>query len=546
MFVRPSLFLLLSLAAVTPACERDKPTTAPDGELAAPEAFDELDPGGISMRRLTAVQVERSLKDILGEKVVVPTIAEPEVVQGGLISVGASTASFSARGIESIEKMAFSVAEQVFQHEEMRAPLIPCAPTATRDDACTEEVFTTLARLIWRRPLTSDEVGEIVALSGDAADALEDFHGGLEFGLARLLQSPHFLFRSEIGENDPESNGRRFGDYELASRLSFFLWNTSPDSELIAAADSGALQTREGLLEEADRLLASPRAREGLAYFFEDYLDLGELTHLNKDPTLFEHYNSDVGEDAKEETLRLIDHIVFELEADFRDIMTTRSTFINPNLAAIYGVPAPDISGFGYMEHTEDSQRIGIATHTSFLSAHSHAVSSSATLRGKAVRLVLLCQDIPAPPVSVDTSIPEPSGNRLTLRDRVAEHLENPSCAGCHILTDPIGLGLETFDGLGRWRDFDNGARIDASGDLDGTDFRDAKELVTAIREHPAFAPCVVRTLARYAIGRTESRDEKAWLKTLSERFSVHDHRLIPTIRELIASPLFRQAGEPN
>jgi hypothetical protein len=227
-------------------------------------------------------------------------------------------------------------------------------------------------------------------------------------------------------------------------------------------------------------------------------------------------------------------------------MLTTRTTFVNPNLAAIYGIPAPDIEGFAYLEHPESSQRVGILTHASFLALHAHAVSSSATLRGKAVRLTLLCQTIPAPPVDVDPSIPEPSGEAVTLRDRVAEHLENPSCAGCHSLTDPIGLSLENFDGLGRWRDTEHGALIDATGSLDGVDFEDPVGLAHTVREHPDFSLCLIRTLARYANGRMETSAENAWVHTLDARFMDHDYRLLPMVRELVASPLFRQAGAPN
>ena len=145
--------------------------------------------------------------------------------------------------------------------------------------------------------------------------------------------------------------------------------------------------------------------------------------------------------------------------------------------------------------------------------------------------------------MDVDTSIPEPSGDVQTLRDRVAEHLENPSCAGCHSLTDPIGLGLENFDGLGRFRTEEYGTTIDASGHLDGTEFTDAVELGHAIRDHRDFVPCVTKTIGRYATGRLESADESKWIAVLSERFRIHGYQLQPLILELIMSPLFTQTG---
>ena len=137
-------------------------------------------------------------------------------------------------------------------------------------------------------------------------------------------------------------------------------------------------------------------------------------------------------------------------------------------------------------------------------------------------------------------------GDALTVRDRVAEHLQNAACAGCHSLTDPIGLSLENFDGLGRWRDQDNGADIDASGELDGAEFEDPIGLAHAVREHPSFVPCLVQTMGRYANGRIEEWEEKALLDTLSARFVGHEYQVLPLVREFIASPLFRHAGVPN
>ena len=234
------------------------------------------------------------------------------------------------------------------------------------------------------------------------------------------------------------------------------MWNTTPDHELLSAGEAGELETREGLFNQANRLLESDRARAGVRNFFSEFLQLYELEHLSKDPTIFEQFNDQLGQDAIEETLSLIEYMVFDLEADYRELMTTRETFVSPRLAAIYNIPAPSPDGFAYTQLPEDDARAGLLGHVSFLAGHAHQVSSSATLRGKAVRTILLCQSIPAPPVDVDTSIPEPSGDALTLRDRVAEHLRIPLALHVTLMTDPIGLGLENFDGLGRWRDKDN------------------------------------------------------------------------------------------
>jgi hypothetical protein len=332
----------------------------------------------------------------------------------------------------------------------------------------------------------------------------------------------------------------------VASRLSFFLWNTTPDVELLEAAANGELTTENGLAAHASRMIEDSKARRGLRNFFSEQLELYRLDALSKDPTLFEHYNVALGPDSAEETLLSLERVVFDAESDFRDIMTTRQTFVNARLAALYDVPAPSADGFGFVELPRSQQRVGLLGQASWLNLHSHAVSSSATLRGKAVREVLLCQVIPPPPSTVDVSIPEPSGETLTLRDRVAEHLLDPACSGCHEAMDPIGLGLENFDAIGSWRVRDNGAEIDVTGTLDSVDFANPVELAESIRNHPAFAPCTVRTLARYAVGRTESREELSHLEVLSTHFAAGEFRLKPLLLEIVMSPMFRNAGVPQ
>ena len=553
----PRVALLLSIVAIwSVGCKEAKRVelrhsldqeinSSPDG-LLGDSAYRAGAVGETGLRRLTSEQLTRSLRDVLGDHLLIPEIAEPAVVQGGLVAIGASIASLSARGVGSIEELAYTVAEQALDAEHREA-LVICTPQGDRDDECAAQFIERFGLRLWRRPLDEEEVRELILLAGRAAETLEDFYAGLEFVLARLIQSPHFMFRAELGEEDVDSaSGRRFTEYDLASRLSYFLWNSTPDEELLTAAAEGQLSTRRGLIEQTERLLDSSRAREGLGFFFNDYLNLWKLAKVRKDSESFENYSGDLPRDARRETLKLLEHLTFDAQSDLRDMMTSRASFINPLLATIYRVPAPDPDGFAYIEFAEESQRAGVLTQVAFLSMHAHAIHSSATLRGKAVRTVLLCQDIPVPPVSVDTSIPEPSAGQKTLRERVAQHLTDPSCAGCHKLTDPIGLGLENFDALGSWRALDHGAVIDPSGELDGVDFDQPQELALAIANHPNFAPCFTQKLASYALGRPLDAEEEAWLETLTARLAHHRHRLLPVIKELIVSPLFRGAGQPQ
>jgi hypothetical protein len=490
------------------------------------------------MRRLTDSQVRQILLDTFRQELAIPTLAEPEPSLGGLRAVGASSTTFSTRGVETLEAMATSVAEQVLAAQQ--SPWwMPCDPQQT---ACVTQSIQTLGQTLWRRPLTEEEANQLTRVSDVAREALGDPRTAMVYAVSAMLQSPNFLFRIEIGEDDGRG-GRRFTDHELASRLSFFLWNTAPDDLLLAAADRGELSTDEGLFQQAQRMLSHDNARRGLRVFFTDQLGLQELDELIKDPMVFEHFTHELGPDAREETLRLLEYYALDVDADFRDVMTTKEVFLNPNLAALYGVPAPERDQWALTTFPEDSQRGGLLSQASFLSLEGHSVSSSATLRGKALRTKLLCHAIPPPPVSVDTSIPEPSGNTLTLRDRVAEHLENPSCAGCHKLTDPIGLALENYDGIGRWREQDNGVDIDVTGELDGKPFDGPAQLSEVVRNHQDFPRCLVRTMSRYATGHVESREETRWINQLNERFSHHGYEIEPLILELIMSPIFRQPG---
>lgn len=527
--------------------QQDSTGPEPDAPIEVPPFAEDVEPGPTGLRRLTQAQFLNCIHDVFGEHIVVPRLAEPDVAIEGLFSVGASAVSLSPRGVESLAAASYAIAEQAMEPTEHRAALFSCEPTETVDDACATDTLRTLGLRLWRRPLTDVEVEVAVGIASASAEVTGDFYDGMEYAVASLLQSPNFIFRAEVGEPDPhDPDLHRFTGYEMASRLSFFLWNGAPDDELLAAAEAGELDTVEGLRAHAERMIDDPRTRRGIRNYFSEQLELHRLHGLSKDPTLFEQYNALLGPDAAEETLLMLERVVFDADSDFRDVMTTRETFVNRRLAAIYDIPAPVSEGFGLVELPRGSGRAGLLGQASFANLHSHAVSSSATLRGMAVREILLCSVVPPPPSDVDVSIPSPSGETLTLRDRVAEHLENESCAGCHLLMDPIGLGLENFDAIGVWRETDNGAEIDVTGDLDGVEFANPVELGRAIRNHQDFAPCVVRTLTRYAVGRVEVREELDHLDVLAAHFAAVGYRVRPMLLEIISSPMFRFAGEPQ
>lgn len=524
----------LALAVIAGCGEADRPPVDPPAPV-DPAAVD-FEPGPAAMRRLTAAQYAAVVADLFGDDVVPPARLEPDTRAAGSLALGATVTAVSERGAELYDEAAFSLARQALAPER-RARWVACEPAGVRDDDCAGAALAKLGRRAWRRPLVDTELSRLVALAGRAAETLGDFYAGLEFGFAAVLGSPHFVYRVEVGEG-------RLDAFALASRLSFFLWNVGPDEALLDAAAAGRLDTAEGLRVEVERLAADPRVRAGVRAFFADLFELDRLGALSKAPELFPHFDETLGPSAREETLAGVERLVVDERGDYREVMTSRRTVVDGKLASVYNVRAPAREGFAEVMLPADGSRVGLLGQVSVLALQSHPVSTSATLRGKFVRKVLLCQTIPDPPAGVDTSIPEPSGMAPTLRDRIEEHLEAPECAGCHRVTDGIGLALEHFDGIGRFRVSDNGHAIDATGDLDGVAFDGPVELAAAIAAHPRFAPCVVERLYRYGLGREPSSGEAAMVEALAGRFVSDGHDVLGAMVELATSPAFVRVGE--
>jgi len=537
-----STAIALSLLALV-GCNDQKPH-APDPVVVPTGPVGNAIPSVSAAQRLTIAQYRAAIRDVFGPEIVVPPALEPDVAVSGFESIGASQSTISARGVEQYETAAMSIGNQVTKDATLMARVLPCTPTGPGDETCARTFATSTGRRVWRRPLTTDEVTVVAKIVTSSATTLGSFEKGLSFGIASLLQSPNFLYRPAVGETDPERpSGKRYTGYELATRLSFFLWSSTPDDALLDAAGAGALGTYEGVAREVTRMLASPKAREGLRTFVSQWLRLAELDGLQKDAKLFTYASPDLGPQAREETLRVFEDLVFERDADVREVMITRNTFVNPKLASIYQVPAPDASGFAPIELPSDSPRRGLLGQVAILALYAHPTSSSATLRGKFVREKLLCQPIPAPPVEVNTALPEPTETAKTLRDRIKLHLTQPRCAGCHTYMDPIGLGLENFDGIGRYRTKENGALIDPSGKLDDVAYADAVALGAAIHDHPAFGPCIARKVYQFATGSIADVSEEPTIVALAERFKANGYRMKALFAAIATSPAFRSIG---
>ncbi|MFN8640965.1 MAG: DUF1588 domain-containing protein [Candidatus Binatia bacterium] len=504
------------------------------------------------MRRLTEAQYRASIADVLGDDLVVAGRFEPDNRRDGLLAVGASYVSVTGAGFEQYEAIARGLAEQALDAAH-RDALVPCAPrdAAQADDACAAHFVRAVGGRLLRRPLTEADVAPRVALAAAGARALGDFHAGLEPVLTSLLLSPEFLFRIEAAEADPgDATRQRLTSATMASRLSYLLWNTTPDDELLDAAARDELVDDGVLARQVDRLLASPRVAVAVRALFADLYGFDEIEQglVRKDPALFPAFNQTMIGDAEEQTLRVIVDQLLDQDGDYRELFTTRTSFMTRTLGLVYQVPVRSPSGWEPYELPADGPRAGLLTHVSLLALRSHPGRSSPTLRGKFVREVLLCQDVPPPPGDIDFSkfAEEGGANRRTARDRLTVHQTNRVCSGCHSLMDPIGLALEQLDGIGMYRETENGAAIDPSGDLDGEPFADARGLGEVLARHPALGPCFVESLYRYAVGRDVVASERPFLTGLEARLDAQGYRLRDILRAIALSDAFRSATGPR
>lgn len=528
--------------AATPAAT-DIPTALP---TVAPTPGPAVQAGPIAMRRLTEAQYRASIADVLGSDIVIAGRIEPDNRRSGLLAVGSSFVSVTPAGFEQYDAIARSIAEQALDPAR-RASLVPCTPAraAGRDDACAEEFVRTVGRRLLRRPLTDEDVELRLAIAGNAAATLGDFHAGLETALTTLLLSPEFLFRVEVAESDPAGAAReRLSSLTMAARLSYFLWNTTPDDELLDAAERDELVDDAGLAAQVDRLLESPRLAASVRAFFSDLYGFEEIEQglVRKDPALFPAFSQALINEAREQTLRVITAHLLDDDGDYRDLFTTRKSFMTRALGLVYRVPVPAATGWQPFEFPAGGERGGLLTHVSLLALRSHPGRSSPTLRGKFVREVLLCQDVPPPPGDIDFSMfaDTEGANRRTARERLIAHVANEACRGCHSLMDPIGLALEKMDGIGIYRETENGVPIDPSGELNGVPFDDAIALGEVLSRDPSLGPCLVESLYKYAVGRDPVTGEAAFLRDVEEDLAKDGYRLRELLRRIVMSEAFR------
>lgn len=506
-----------------------------------------LTPVKVGVRRLTESQYRHAIADTFGSDIKITARFEPEKREEGLLAVGSAQLSLTASGFEQYFALASSVADQALA-DERRARTVGCAPAnpAKADAACATNFIRTYGEKLYRRPLTEAETRSRLNTAALGAERTGDFYQGLKMALTSLLMDPDFLFRMETAEADPANpRAYRLDGYSKASRISFLLWDAPPDAELLASARSGEIHTPAGLRKQLDRLVASPRYEDGARAFFIDMLQLDGFDNLVKDPATYPKFNQAVADSAREQTLKTAVNLLVERKSDYRDLFSSNDTFIDRYLASVYQVPFTSANEWAPYTFPASSERAGILTQVSFLSLFSHPAGSSPTRRGVKVHEIFMCEPTPEPPADVDFSKVQDS-TKGTVRGRLLDHMENTGCTACHRRSDPPGLALEHFDGLGQLRTMENGARIDVSADLDGKKFEGAQGLAKYLREDPKIPACLVRNVYAYGVGRhTDERDED-YLYDQTQAFMSSGYRLPDLMIQVASSPEFFKAIVPR
>ncbi|HEY8551661.1 MAG TPA: DUF1592 domain-containing protein [Vicinamibacterales bacterium] len=416
---------------------------------------------------------------------------------------------------------------------------------------CRTKIVASLARRAFRRPIRQTEIDRLLALAKTAERETGSFEEGLAAAIQAILVSPDFLFRIERGSPvkvAAVSHGIPLTEHELATRLSYFLWASMPDEELIAAADRRTLRTPEGLAAQVKRMLADPRAKTLAEHFAGQWLQVRALESATPDRERFPDFDHYLRLSMRRETELFVDSI-FRGDRSILDLLDARYTFLNERLARHYGIEG--VEGPEFRRVTlKDPVRGGILTHASVLTVSSYATRTSPVLRGKWILDNILNAPPPEPPPDVPNLDDKAVGTAASLRQQLEQHRADPSCSPCHKRMDPLGFGLENFDAIGAWRTHDGTIPIDASGTLpDGRSFKGPAELRAILAsEREAFTRAVTSKLMTYALGRGLERYDRRAVREIAAAVAKDDYRFSSLVLHIVSSPAFqmRRAERPS
>jgi len=488
-----------------------------------------------SLRRMTREQYDNSTRDLLGID------GHPSLA----LSADEKLAAFFSNSVSPPTRLAVEQYRDVAEDLAARASqrdlqqLTGCA-VADQNAACVERFVESFGRRAFRRPLGSEEVARYRALFESAAS--RSFADGVRLVLTGMLQSPSFIYHLELTPAPAGAAVTLLNGYELASRLSFALWNTVPDQELLDAAAAGQLDSRDGVKRAAQRLLQSERARDALASFHLQWLGLDGLLDLTKDAALFPTFDDGLKAAMRQETVDFADFVIRRGDGRLETLLRAPYTVAAPNVLSLYGAGLK--AGADGTVPLDPSQRAGLLTQAAFLAEHAHSNQTSPVHRGLAVRKNLLCTELPDPPMNVNNTPPAPDPSATT-RQRFEQHRRDPSCAGCHRLLDPVGVGFESYDAVGRYRSTENGLAIDSAGELVDAGaasgaFTGAVELAKRLATSDSVRACVQKQWFRFSLGRFEGTEDACTLQQLQQDFASSGYDVRQLLLSLVTSDAFR------
>jgi mono/diheme cytochrome c family protein len=424
-----------------------------------------------------------------------------------------------------------------------RERIFTCRPEAPNQElACAEDIISTLARRAYRRPINDDDIPQLMALYSEAAEE-GGFEAGIRMALQKILVSPEFIFRMEYDPSDADPGGAYpVSDLELASRLSFFLWSSIPDDELLSLAEEGRLSDPTVLERQTRRMLADSKSQSLVSNFAGQWLFLRNISRVQPDPVAFPNFDENLRYALQRETELLVESMVAE-DRSVVDLLDSDYTYLNERLAEHYGIEGIYGSEFRRV-NLEDDTRHGLLGQASILTVTSYPNRTAPTIRGKWVLEQLLGMSPPPPPPNVPSLADDDEVRVLTMRERMEQHRANPACAVCHRVMDPLGFALENFDGLGRWRDTtgDLGAEIDSSGTLpDGTDFNGPEGLrEILLSKQELFVETFTQRLLTYALGRGVEHYDLPVVRKITRDAADDDYRWSSIILGIVRSVPFQ------
>ena len=432
-----------------------------------------------------------------------------------------------------------------------RRRIFTCQPadsSQAAEVACADEILSTLARRAYRRPITDADLELLLGFYNEGRTT-GDFEAGIEMALRRLLVSPEFLFRVERDPEDLESDSPYdISDLELASRLSFFLWSSIPDDELIDVAANGTLRDPAVLEQQVRRMLADPRSETLVTNFAAQWLYLRNLPAVSPDFIVFPDFDETLRRALRRETELFFESIIRE-DRSALDLLAADYTFVNERLAKHYGIPNIYGSHFRRITLPPDSPRGGLLGQGSILAVTAYATRTSPVVRGKWLLENILGTPPPPPPPNVPPLSEEKSDKVLSMRERMVQHRRNPVCASCHAIMDPVGLSLENFDAIGRWRTLTDGFQpIDASGSFpDGMTFEGVAGLKQAILSRSdQFVRTLTEKLLTYGLGRAMEYYDAPAVRAIEREAASDDYRFSSLILGIVKSTPFQMRRPPS